>query len=108
MLAPEVKVEIGGRTRVMRPTIKAVMAIEDELGQTSMAIVGRVMSGDLGAKDVMSMLYNGLNGSTDRMEREEIEAELESKGLVHFIPVITKFLEAHLSGQPVGKAQPAE
>lgn len=106
MLAPDVKVNIGGRERLMRPTIKAMMAIEQELNCTSMSLVGRIMSGDIGARDVLCILYNGLNGTTDRLERPEIEVEMEANGLVSFIPVVTRFMEAHLSGKPSGKDQP--
>jgi len=106
MLAPEIKLEIGGRERLMRPTIKSMMAIESELRCTSMALVGRIMTGDVGATDVLCVLYHGLNGTTDRMERTDIEADMEAHGLVYFVKAVTSFLEAHLSGKPSGKDLP--
>jgi len=105
MLAPEVKIDIAGRERIMRPRIKAIMDIESDLGANSVMIVNRVMQGDIGAKDVLTIIYHGLNGGVDRLEKADIEVELEQKGIMHFMPYVSKFLEAHLVGQPVGKPQ---
>lgn len=105
MLAPAINIEIGGRVRVMRPTFKALIAIENELSASSMALVGRVMNGDLGATMTLAVIYHGLDGSTDRMDRDAIMSEIEVSGLIKYIPIVTKFFEAHLSGQPVGKQE---
>lgn len=106
MLAPEVKIDIAGRERIMRPRIKAIMDIENELGANIISVVNRFMATDIGARDIVAILYHGLNGSTDRLERAEIETAIEQNGLMFFLPNISQFLEAHLQGQPVGKPQP--
>lgn len=106
MLAPEIKIQIGGRERLMRPTIKSIMAIENQLGCTSMALMQRLATLDYGARDFLCVLYNGLNGSTDRMERDEIEVEMEERGLNYFLRPIMEFMRAHSEGRPSGKDQP--
>lgn len=108
MLAPEIEIEIGGRVRKMRPTFKNIMAIERELNVTSMTLIGRVMQADIGATIMLSVIYNGLNGSPDRMERDAIEAELETNGLKKYIKYVTEFFTAHLSGQPEKKPEPVQ
>lgn len=105
MLAPEVKIDIGGRERIMRPRIKAIMNIEAELGANIISIINRFMVTDIGARDVVAILYHGLDGSTDRLERSDIETALEQNGLMNYLPNISKFLEVHLQGQPMGKPQ---
>ena len=94
-----VSVVIGGKERILKPTFANINALEEELGMGYPAILARSDSWTL--KQLIAVIYHGANGNeANRVEREEVSAELEVSGWFYiFTPAMQMLVEFGGSGK---------
>ena len=75
----EVAVVIDGQRHVMKLTLGALAALEDQLGADSLvSLVGRFETGNQKARDILALLFAGLRGGGwSGAERDLLNAEIE-------------------------------
>lgn len=80
----EVELTVNGQARVMRLTLGALAALEDSLGARSMVeMVEAYEIGQFKARDLLLLLWAGLNGGGWEVSFEEVgEAEIEGGPLI--------------------------
>lgn len=69
----EVEIEVNGQSRVMRLTLGALAALEDGLGsKTLVELVESFETGQFKARDLLLLLWAGLNGGGWDVSFEEV------------------------------------
>ncbi len=69
----EVAITVNGEVRTMRLTLGALAALEDALGATSLvALVEAFETGQFKARDLLVLLWAGLNGGGWEVPFEEV------------------------------------
>jgi len=69
----EVEIEVNGQKRVMRLTLGALAALEDGLGAKSLVdLVEGFETGQFKARDLLLLLWAGLNGGGWEVSFEEV------------------------------------
>lgn len=98
MLAPEINIAIGGEEKVMRPTIKSLMAIEKELGVGIMKLAAKMEDFDFSVTEMVCIIFHGLQGGANGLPREVVISDMEQHGLTHWLAPVSQFIVAALSG----------
>lgn len=93
------KITIAGKQRTLKATFANIVAIEADSGVGLISLVNKAIKAELTHNDVLSIIYNGLNGNAeDRLEKSQIIKEIEEKGMVNFYGPVSEFLTVSLKG----------
>lgn len=99
-------INIMGKDRVMIATFANLSAIEEDLGMGLISLVEKAINAQLTHKQLLAVIYNSLNGSVDRLEKSQIQKEIETHGYVKFYAAVSEFLTIALRGGEEKKELP--
>jgi hypothetical protein len=94
----EVDLKLGDHVFVLRPSYEAQQLIEAELGERLFPFANRVTEGDMGVRDVVTVIKHGrIANGRDWTEAEIGEAVVEN-GLENVIVPVVEFLSNAVRG----------
>lgn len=103
----EVKIQLAGEERIMRPTFEAIANIERELSINTLPLLKKMSTGDIGVRAAAVVVYYGLKGYGDtRMSLAEVGDAVIVQGLNDLGVSISEFLITALEGvKNLGKGE---
>jgi hypothetical protein len=102
-LRGEVAIRLAERDYVLRPTFRALCAIETRTGQGIVALARRTAAGDLGFKEAAAIVAAGLEAAGEPAEFDAVGRLILETGLAACLPAVAAFLAAALGGQPANE-----
>ena len=96
----EVKIQLAGEERTMRPTFEAMCAIERDLNTNLLPLMNKVLNGgDFGVLVAATVIYHGLKGAGDtRLSLAEVGADVVKQGTTNVFGSVISFLASALHG----------
>ena len=89
----------------IKPDIKALVAIENTLGLTTLKLCQEIGAANIGFNMVATILQCGLKSGTGTVDRSVIDNAIMEKGLMGFMEPIEEFFKIALEGTGGKKPQ---
>lgn len=105
-LLGELPIEIDGKQYVLKPTFKALLAIEELSGKTLSELLKLFLSSKAGVKDVTAVIYGGMlgkNGDRPLLTYDQV-GELIMSNFYSFLPHCITIIGSAYSGKPIDEA----
>jgi Phage tail tube protein, GTA-gp10 len=96
-MSPAVCLTAGNCTIACRPSYKALVAAEDEVGSL-FALVERASSGALKLSELIAVLWHCRADTASELTRDYFAASCVDAGLAHITPVFRQLMEQALGG----------
>lgn len=107
-LRNEVKITLAGEERTMRATFEEMCEIEQRLGKSVVALMGRIANRDFGVFETATVIFHGLRGHGDtRLSFPEVGAAVMEAGIVPLASPVMEFIGVSMKGVKVGKSEEA-
>lgn len=94
----EIKINIGGKDRFLKPTFENICRLETETGKSAMLYGQKIQSVNVSVKEVSDIIYHGLHGDADFMELSDIGKCVVEDGVMQYYLPITHFIQTALGG----------
>ena len=95
----EIKIQLAGEERIMRPTFEAISKIERDLSINTLPLLKKMSTGDIGLHAAAVVIYHGLRGYDDtRLTLTEVGDAVIMQGLNELGVSISEFLITALEG----------
>jgi hypothetical protein len=94
----EIRFNLGGKERMLRPTWKAISELEDQFGTTLLGIAERLQDRKFTAKDIVTTIWCGLRGAGETLTIEEVGELVVNDGLFNVMEPLAKFIAEACTG----------
>ena len=92
------KIELNGTEMIMRPSIEALINIENSLNMSIVKLFSTINDQNIGITQMIEIVFHGLEAGGNPLSRDEIKAAMGKVGWAKFFTPIISFLVLSMNG----------